>query len=413
MTWAQHGRAVGAALPGLWAVCSAPFLNPTPTYRRSLSLSLSYLGLRFTDGEACKLALNGAVTKARKVMHAMFARCYTWGLHNLNAQGPLFDTLVKPVLCYGCEVWGPDWISASMCSKGDFCRGAAEKEVHFPFMRQSLGVSKTTSSAVMMQELHREPFAFHWLRMAAQLWNKALQRPADDYLRMALVDNVQLADQAAPTAARQLWAHHFTQAMDSLGITWRVGTNLVSLNITDMQQAMRDRWVDWEWRAVKAGTSGAQWSEGAHTVRSTPASFSTGFKMFVYQQWFAVPQGAKKDSYVMHLANREQIMAVAQYRTGSHWLMIDKGRRGKVDGRWVKVDRSARCCTHCAGRVEDEMHLLECPHWAQLRGRHGLSSFAWGTACDADMRDTFNPSNREGWQAVGRFLVQCKHGSLS
>jgi hypothetical protein len=393
---------------------AAPGTTPTFMYSgRQLAVKPAYvyLGLKFTDGEACRHALTPAVAKARKVMHAMFARCYKWGLHNLNAQGHLFDTLVRSVLCYGCEVWGPDWVS-SMCTKGDFCKGAAETEVHFPFMRQSMGTRKSTSTAVMMQELHREPLAFHWLRMAAQLWNKALRRPAGDYLRLAVVDNVQLAEEVGGPAAKRLWAYHFTQALDGLNITWKGEGGLLPINTSAMQQAMRDKWVDWEWRTVRDGTVGAGWCVGANTVRSAPASFSKGFKMFVHQQWFAQPQGQKKESYIVHLSDKEQIAAVAQLRTGSHWLMVDKGRRLKVDGVWARVDRSARCCTHCAGsRVEDEMHLLECPHWAQHRDRNGLPTFEWGTAGDADMRDTFNPTSRDGWRALGRFLVQCKAGS--
>jgi hypothetical protein len=390
----------------------------TPTFMymgRQLQIKPAYvyLGLKFVDGEACKHALASAVAKARKVMHAMFARCYKWGLHNLNAQGHLFDSLVKPVLCYGCEVWGPDWVAA-MCTKGNFCAGEAETQVHFPFMRQSMGVRKGTSTAVMMEELHRDPLAFHWLRMAAQLWNKALSRPANDYLRLAMEDNVQLATQARRGAAvKQLWAYHFTQAMSALGCRWKGdGGQLVSLNLADVQQAMRDKWVDFEWRTVNAGTVGAGWCDGPRTVRAAPASFSTGFKMFVYRQWFAHPQGDKKDSFVMHLTDREQISAVAQLRTGSHWLMIDKGRRLKVNGRWAKLDRSARCCAHCPGRVEDEMHLLECPHWATQRVRCGLRSHAYDEADDADMRDIFNPSTRVGWRQLGKFLVQCKHETL-
>jgi hypothetical protein len=70
---------------------------------------------------------------------------------------------------------------------------------------------------------------------------------------------------------------------------------------------MRDKWVDWEWRAVNAGTVDATWCEGtACTVRAAPESFSKGFKMFVYKQWFAQPQGEKRDSYIMHLTGREQ-----------------------------------------------------------------------------------------------------------
>ena len=398
-------------------VFNSRFSVGTPTFSyegRQLHIKpfYVYLGMKFVDGEACKHTLTSALAKARKVMHAVFARCYKWGLHNLNAQGHLFDTLVKPVLSFGCEVWGPDWV-APMCTKGNFCKGLAETQVHFPFMRQSMGVRKSTSTAVMMEELHRDPLAFHWLRMAVQLWNKALGRPAGDYLRLAMEDNVQLSGQASGVAASQLWAHHFTQAMDALGCQWKGGAGLMKVNPADVQQAMRDKWVDWEWRAVNAGTTGAAWCEGtACTVRAAPESFSEGYKMFVYKQWFAQPQGEKKDSYVMHLTGREQIAAVAQLRTGSHWLMVDKGRMRKVQGKWSKVPRGERLCAHCQGRVEDEMHLLECPRWALYRGRYGLGTHALGAAGDVDMRDTFNPTDRHRWHQLGKFLVQCKYETM-
>lgn len=398
-------------------VFNSAFATGTPTFMyqgRQLHIKPSYvyLGLKFVDGQACKHTLASAVAKARKVMHAVFARCYRWGLHNLNAQGHLFDTLVKPVLSFGCEVWAPDWV-APLCTKGDFCTGLAETQVHFPFMRQSMGVRKSTSTAVMMEELHRDPLAFHWLRMAVQLWNKALSRPAGDYLRLAMEDNVQLAGQAPGVAAKQLWAHHFTRAMDALGCQWKGGAGLMRINPADVQQAMRDKWVDWEWRAVNAGTVDATWCEGtACTVRAAPESFSKGFKMFVYKQWFAQPQGEKRDSYIMHLTGREQIAAVAQLRTGSHWLMIDKGRRLKVEGRWNRVPRGERFCTHCQGRVEDEMHLLECPRWASQRDTCGLSTHAHGSASDLDMRDAFNPTDRDAWRQLGNFLVHCKYETM-
>ena len=398
-------------------VFNSAFATGAPTFMyqgRQLHIKPSYvyLGLKFVDGEACKHTLASAVAKARKVMHAMFARCYRWGLHNLNAQGHLFDTLVKPVLSFGCEVWGPDWV-APMCTKGSFCTGLAETQVHFPFMRQSMGVRKSTSTAVMMEELHRDPLAFHWLRMAVQLWNKALSRPAGDYLRLAVEDNVQLSGQAAGAAASQLWAHHFTRALDALGCQWKGSAGLMRVNPADVQQAMRDKWVDWEWRAVNAGTVDAAWCEGtACTVRAAPESFSKGFKMFVYKQWFAQPQGEKGDSYVMHLTGREQIAAVAQLRTGSHWLMVDKGRRLKVDGKWSKVPRGERCCAHCQGCVEDEMHLLECPRWALQRESHGLGTYAQGGAGDVDMRETFNPTDRHSWHQLGKFLVHCKYETM-
>ncbi len=83
---------------------------------------------------------------------------------------------------------------------GDFAAGVAEAQLH----RMVLGVNKPTSVCMMMRELNREPFKVTWMRMAAKLWNRALLRGPQDWLRLALVANVQLAaDAQVPAWARQ------------------------------------------------------------------------------------------------------------------------------------------------------------------------------------------------------------------
>ncbi len=57
--------------------------------------------------------------------------------------------------------------------------------------------------------------------------------------------------------------------------------------------------------------------------RHQSCSLFKGFKIFVYKEWSAQPQGERRDSYITHLTGREQIAAVAQLHTGSHWLVID------------------------------------------------------------------------------------------
>ena len=81
-------------------------------------------------------------------------------------------------------------------------------------------------------------------------------------------------------------------------------------------------------------------------------------------------------------------------RAGTDCNINNKGRRLKVDGKWSKVPRGERCCAHCQGLVEDEMHLLECPRWALQRESYGLGTYAQGGAGDVDMRETFNPTDR-------------------
>jgi hypothetical protein len=79
--------------------------------------------------------------------------------------------------------------------------------------------------------------------------------------------------------------------------------------------------------------------------------------MFAHDKWHC-------ENYVtFHLFDQKQIQAVAQLRKGAHWLNTECMNRS--------VQRSNRicgCCLHCVR--EDEMHVKECPCYADIRGRY-------------------------------------------
>ena len=144
-----------------------------------------YLGLWFRDGQSLRTAVTGAVEKARKALYGMFSRCHALKLHNVNVQCHLFDTLVRPLMCYGCEVWAVDW-AADMCRAGNFCSGLGEENVHKPFLSHILDVCKSTPTAAIYKDLNRAPVPIFWLRMGAKLWNRALSWPQGDLLHTAV-----------------------------------------------------------------------------------------------------------------------------------------------------------------------------------------------------------------------------------
>ena len=138
-----------------------------------------YLGMRFEDGQRSKAAITAAVARAGKAMHAVQSRCHALKVRSVHLMCHLFDALVMPVMSYGCEVWAVDWLS-KMCKDGSFATGAAEETIHRRFLRQCLGVCKSTTTSVMYKDLGRTPISMFWLRMAAQLWNRALSRGPED-----------------------------------------------------------------------------------------------------------------------------------------------------------------------------------------------------------------------------------------
>ena len=67
--------------------------------------------------------------------------------------------------------------------------------------------------------------------------------------------------------------------------------------------------------------------------------------------------------YMRRVRHRARRAALAQLRTGSHWLREETGR-------WEGVPREQRVCPHCQGGVEGVQHVLfECPLYASAGAR--------------------------------------------
>ena len=78
------------------------------------------------------------------------------------------------------------------------------------------------------------------------------------------------------------------------------------------------------------------------------------------------------ESYLSSIGNRHHRRALSQFRTGSHWLEIQRGRFARPT-----VPREQRLCRLCdMHAVENENHaLFDCPAIARLRQKHGIHIF--------------------------------------
>ena len=361
--------------------------------------SYVYLGLRFEDEQPCRALLTTAVDKARKAMYALLGKCKAQGLHSVDLLCTLFDALVKPVLCYGCEVWAVDW-AADMCRAGNFCSGLGEENVHKPFLRHILDVCKSTPTAAMYKDLNRAPVPIFWLRMGAKLWNRALSRPQGDLLHTAVLENARMAQDPSltPAARRRLWSSGFMRCMDELGIPWKDAQGAMQqIHLPDLEHRAHERWQQHEWGHIE--DLGGAWALDPCAVRAAPEGFSRGFKLYTYANWFAPESWVRGESWTRHLTRRDHVRVMAQFRMGSHWLQVQQGR-------FTRTPRPLRCCIHCAGCVEDEAHVLQCPRYADLRLRYRVPTIAAPT--DASVRRAFTHKTEHDWNTFAEFLVQCR-----
>lgn len=137
-----------------------------------------------------------------------------------------------------------------------------------------------------------------------------------------------------------------------------------------------------------------------------------GFKLVTYFQWFAPEADVpKQERWWFHVNDPERIRALAQYRLGSHWLEVERGR-------YTGIPRSQRTCTCCSsGERGDELHLLQCQFHMDARQRINHlfpQDVDWGKASDATVRRGMNAPgrNKQLWNDMAAFVLQCKRGSM-
>jgi hypothetical protein len=369
-----------------------------------------YLGLGFEDASegATKRPLRGAaaaaIEKAIGAMNGMLAQATRLKLHNTNALGHLFDALVRSVACAGCEVWGVDSGLARACATGDFGKGPAESKLVNPFWRRVWGLPKSTPCVPMLLEAGRQPMAMFCLRMAAQLWNRALAREGGDLLALALRESVALArgpGGVRSAQARLLWAHQFTACLDGLGVGWGGAQVPARLDCRALAQTATEKWL--VQGRPGPGLPGEVWRAQPLAVRAAPDTFSAGFMGLAYQEWFESPRGwVRQETPMFHLTQPRGIKAVMRLRLGAWKLAVREGRMG--GGR--RVPRGERLCPLCRNGVEDELHLWECAAYESVRARYpSLCQAPAGGWTDREFRERMNPKTREMWMDMSACAV--------
>ena len=113
---------------------------------------------------ACTPAL---LQSARRALYAMQARCRELGITSPKQICMMFDILVKPVLTYGCEVWGVDLILQ------DLNNGTkTQRDIETLQLGWTLGVCRTTPSAHVGGEFGRHPICLFILKMVVNFYER-------------------------------------------------------------------------------------------------------------------------------------------------------------------------------------------------------------------------------------------------
>ncbi|KAL4852647.1 LINE-1 retrotransposable element ORF2 protein [Chlorella vulgaris] len=175
--------------------------------------STKYLGLTFSQLSKQHGFASCADVLAKAGRQAMFAvrrRAWELGACLVEQQCMLFDVFVKPVLSYGCELWGVDALLRPDCS--------SVERVHRWFCRRVQGLPKQVTAAISLAELGRQPLQSFWIQQLVRFWNRLQNSAADEdrVLGWAFKDNLELMREGGDLAAGSAcWSRRWLHVLQS------------------------------------------------------------------------------------------------------------------------------------------------------------------------------------------------------
>ena len=159
-----------------------------------------YLGFVFHATKGLHFGTEALLAVARKALFAMRQRRVLLGIRDPALQCKLFDTLVLPIVSYGCEVWGVD----------DDC-GAAAETLHKGFMKSLLGVRKSVATHMVLAELGRFPLQIHFWLQILRYNHRTIALDNTRLVKVAMIDGFV----AGQSALKDSWQHFLGDLLHS------------------------------------------------------------------------------------------------------------------------------------------------------------------------------------------------------
>ena len=274
------------------------------------------------------LARSGAFAKAKKHIvdqanYALFSLQRKIRHLNLpiDLQIELFNKMIKPILLYGCEIWGHGNLESI-------------ERVQLKFLKQILNLKKSTPSFMVYGEVGAYPLYVDIHTRIVSFWTKLGDNGINDtavtlYKIISILNDKQILKSKWLNNIKNMRFSngfgHIWETHDEVNRKWFVET---------FKQKLKDQYLqNWSSR-VDQSPSGKNYR-----------LFKNSFEL---------------NPYFTYLSNKESKLLTA-FRTRNHHLPIEIGR-------WASKPITERTCNLCQDDIGDEYHyIMACRHFTDLR----------------------------------------------
>ena len=283
--------------------------------------SYTYLGLNLICDGKLKLAIETLSNQATRAIFVI-KKLYNYNNLDVYSKMKLFESIVVPILCYGCEVWGFDNVNDI-------------EKIQIRFYKNLLELNRNTSNISVFGELGRYPLNIiikeriikYWLKslMKNDVRNKMYQQE-----RYAIVNtnNVNWASKVK-NLLYSLRLNYIWDQQDYIHETQL----LYYTNICKVR--LKDRYVQHFFTNI------------SNNIRLE--------KYCIFKNMFCF------EEYLYCLSPRLRTI-LCKFRCSSHNILIEQDRN-------MNIDRMHRLCQNCNSNVTEDEYcfLLACSAYRYLR----------------------------------------------
>ena len=281
-----------------------------------------YLGIMFSRSGKFAKTKKYLSEQANKAMFSLLRKIRTLNLP-ITLQIELFNKTIKPILLYGCEVFGVENIEIL-------------ERIQLKFLKYVLNLKTSTPSFMVYGESGVMPLRIDINSRIISFWTKLTDRE-NNPTKLSINIYLILKGLHSDNKCKSLWIENVRD------LIYRNGFGHIWLHQLDFNR----KWFPLAFKQKLKDEYIQNWIELVNLA-------SSGNIYRLFKETFA------QTSYFLHLTNK-QIITLTKFRTRNHKFPIEIGR-------WKGKAISERTCQLCKKDLGDEFHyLLQCENFKNER----------------------------------------------
>jgi exonuclease III len=301
-----------------------------------------YLGIIFNNNCTFHSTAENLKNKSLKAMFKLF-KSFGNMTPKINTSLHLFDAMVKPILLYNAEIWGPtlcnlDKLLEIDTNKTQLYYKFPFEKLHTKWAKYILGINSKSTNIAVTAELGRFPLVLEIIVNAVKYWFRMKNAKQNTILYDCYLANIEMARNGSEcwlgTIEKIANLSNFHDQVDNEKTALKKVSNFLKNRFT--KQFEKDIFND------------ERSNDGGNKLRT--------FRKFKIN--------IKLEPYLSEITDVNTRRNLTKLRISAHNLHIETGRHVRPR----KTPLNERTCSHCLNKIESEFHvIIECDKFRETR----------------------------------------------